>query len=164
MDVLQRQGLPFGAWGDAMHTAVGELCDNAIQHGTNELGAFVAADRLEGDRVQFRLAIADLGIGIPEHIRARHPEWQDDTAAISRVLQRGVTGTGDPHRGNGFSEVLEAPVQNQLVRANSGGRIDIRSANGRVAVELFGGVVRAEGAPVAYPRRGTWITYSVITV
>lgn len=50
---------------------MGELCDNARVHGRNDLGVYVAADRVERPRRSFRLAIADLGIGIPEHIRRR---------------------------------------------------------------------------------------------
>lgn len=108
--------------------AVSELCGNALQHGRallpheHDLGAYMAADRVEGDTRQFRLAIADLGIGIPEHIRSRHPEWHDDTAAITRALDRGVTGTDDPYRGNGFAEVLDEAMRKlreQLVRAKS---------------------------------------------
>jgi anti-sigma regulatory factor (Ser/Thr protein kinase) len=143
--------------------AVSELCDNALQHGRNALGAYVAADRVDAERGEFRLAIADLGIGIPEHIRARHPEWQDDTAAIVRALQRGVTGTGDPHRGNGFAEVVD-DVSRALVRAVSSVQIEIRSAKGGVVLDLVDGRVGSRPANVERARRGTWITYTVRTI
>jgi hypothetical protein len=165
VEVLRGQARPLAAWGNALLMAVGELCENALQHGRNDLGAYyVAADRIEGNQRCFRLAIADLGIGIPEHIRARYPEWQDDTAAITQVLERGVTGTSDPHRGNGFAEVIDSAVQNELVRAASAATIDIRSAHGHVSVELIGGHVLPVGWSVERPRRGTWITYTVLTV
>jgi hypothetical protein len=163
MQVLHRQSPHLAAWGDAMLTAVGELCDNAIQHGDRAF-AYVAADRVEDDARCFRLAIADLGIGIPEHIRSQHPEWQNDTAAIGSVLQRGVTGTGDPHRGNGFAEVLEKASQDHLVQASSAATLDIRAASGRVTVEVVAGVVKPEGWTPKVSRRGTWITYTVTTV
>lgn len=163
MEILHRQSRRLAAWGDAMLTAVGELCDNAIQHGDQDF-AYVAADRVEDDVRKFRLAIADLGIGIPEHIRSQHPEWQDDTAAISSVLQRGVTGTGDPHRGNGFAEVLEKASQDHLVRANSAATLDIRAAKGRVNIQVVAGAVKPEGSTPTVPRRGTWITYTIVTV
>lgn len=161
--LLQRQTEPFGSWSDATYMAISELCDNALQHGTNDLGAYIAADRILEPRRELRLAIADLGIGIPEHIRARHPEWYDDTAAITRALVRGVSGTGDPHRGNGFAEVFEAAVQTDLVRASSGADIDIRAGKGRVGVRIFGGSEVPEPRVVRWPRRGTWITYTVTT-
>ena len=143
--------------------AISELCDNAIQHGANELGAYVIADRTNDPQPCFRMAIADLGIGIPEHIRARHPEWQDDTAAISRVLDRGVTGTGDPHRGNGYAEVLDLAHAAQLQRTQSALSLDIRSAKGRVEVALVDGSMRPTPLDTQ-PRRGTWVSYEITTV
>jgi hypothetical protein len=161
--MLQEQAGPIAQWGDALHMAIGELCDNALQHGTNPLGAYVAADRVASPRREFRLAIADLGIGIPEHIRAQHPEWQNDTAAISRALSRGVTGTGDVHRGNGFAEVLDRAVEDHLVRMGSAAQLDIRSAKGRVTVDLVGGVQTITTPATNRSRRGTWLTYTIIT-
>jgi anti-sigma regulatory factor (Ser/Thr protein kinase) len=162
-EVLAQQAAPLAIWGDAMHMAMGELCDNALQHGANDLGAYVAADRIQRGGRQFRLVVADLGIGIPEHIRAYHPEWLDDTAAIGRALVRGVTGTGDPHRGNGFAEVFDVALENQLIRQMSSALIDIRAGKGRVSVELVGGEKKV--VPMGGPgRRGTWITYTVTSI
>lgn len=163
VELLQRQTDPFGSWGDALYMAIGELCDNALQHGKNDLGGYLAADRVLDPRREMRLAIADLGIGIPEHIRAHHPEWHDDTAAITRALVRGVSGTGDPHRGNGFAEVFEAALQTDLVRSSSGADVDIRSGYGRVGVRIFGQSEVPEPRQVDQARRGTWITYTVTT-
>lgn len=163
-EVLGEQVRELAAWGGAMHMAVSELCDNAIQHGRNSLGAYVAADRVEAATREFRLAIADLGIGIPEHIRARHPEWQNDMAAIARALERGVTGTGDPLRGNGFAEVFATALENNLVRALSAAAIDIRSSKGRVVVRPVGGDKKIETPSIGRPRRGTWITYTVTSI
>jgi hypothetical protein len=163
VDLLRRQTQPFGSWGNAIHMAIGELCDNALQHGRNDLGAYMAADRILHPRRELRLAIADLGIGIPEHVRAQHPEWHDDHAAIARSLQRGVSGTGDPHRGNGFAEVFQAALRTDLARASSGADIDIRAGKGRVGVKIFGGTEIAEPRGLDRPRRGTWITYTVTT-
>jgi hypothetical protein len=163
-NLLSEQAPALATWGDAMHMAIGELCDNAIQHGVSEHGAYVAADRITEPRRQFRLVIADLGIGIPEHIRSRHPEWQDDTAAIARALERGVSGTADPYRGNGFAEVFDKALENQLATSLSAAKIDIRSAKGRVAVELVDRRTKAEPIRIDVPRRGTWIVYTVTSV
>jgi len=163
-EVLHQQAPALAAWGDPVYMAVSELCGNALQHGRDALGAYVAADRIEGERRQFRLAIADLGIGIPEHIRHRHPDWRDDTAAITRALVRGVSGTGDDYRGNGFAEVLDVALDRLLIRSRSSVSIDIRSAKGWVIVDLVDG--RQSVGPGRSPqsRRGTWITYVVETV
>jgi hypothetical protein len=144
--------------------AVSELCGNALQHGRHELGAYVAADRVTGDRREFRLAVADLGIGIPEHIRHRHPDWHDDTAAITSALVRGVTGTKDPQRGNGFAEVFGEALDRLLVRTLSAVSVDIRSGAGRVVVDLVDGRMNADRGSVGRSRRGTWITYTVTTI
>lgn len=164
VDLLHHQTDPLGSWGDAMHMAIGELCGNALQHGANDLGAYMAADRILKPRREMRLAIADLGIGIPEHIRTHHPEWHDDSAAISRALQRGISGTGDPHRGNGFAEVFDSAMRTDLVRSSSGADVDIRAGKGHVGVRIHGGTEIAEERRFGRPRRGTWITYTVTTV
>jgi hypothetical protein len=164
VELLQQQAASLAHWGNATHMAIGELCDNALLHGRNELGAYIAADRITEPQPQLRLAIADLGIGIPEHIRSQHPEWQDDTAAITRAIERGVSGTGDPSRGNGFSEVFNEALETDLVRAQSAAHIEIRSSKGQVGVTIAGGTKTAAGAPARNPRRGTWITYTITTV
>jgi hypothetical protein len=165
VDLLHRQSEAVGVWGDAMFAAVSELCNNALEHGRNELGAYVVADRTtQRGAGQLRVAIADLGIGVPEHIRSQHPEWQDDTAAIARAIERGVSGTGNTYRGNGFSEVFDEALQTHLVKARSAAMVDIRSGRGRVSVELAGGGKRVEGHRVSRPRRGAWITYTITTI
>lgn len=163
MGMLQEQAMAFAVWSEPVHMAVSELCDNALQHGKNSLGAYVAADRVGTEMGKFRLAIADLGIGIPEHIRACYPEWQDDTSAIVNALQRGITGTGDPHRGNGFAEVVD-DISRLLVQAKSAVKIEIRSAKGGVELDLLDGRIDSRPARVERARRGTWITYTVTTI
>jgi len=164
MELLGQQVPVLASWVDPAYMAVSELCGNALQHGRNPLHAYVAADRTTGSHREFRLAIADLGIGIPEHVRARHPEWYDDTAAIVRALERGVTGTADPHRGNGFAEVFDDSLAKLMTQSSSAVTIDLRSGEGRVVVELIDGRKKAERGTVGRGRRGTWITYVVRTV
>lgn len=163
-EVLHEQAPALAAWGDPVYMAVSELCGNALQHGRHELGAYVAADRVTGDQRVFRLGVVDLGIGIPEHIRNRHPDWHDDTAAISSALVRGVTGTKDPQRGNGFAEVFDEALDRLLVRTLSAVNVDIRSGAGRVVVDLVDGRMTGDRGTVGRSRRGTWITYTVTTI
>ncbi len=172
-DMRIAEGLPSGIFGPlpSARSEAAAVLDlrrlssyHAILHGDSELGAYVAADRLDYPQPTFRLAIADLGIGIPEHIRAQHPEWQDDSGAIGRVLDRGVTGTGDRMRGNGYAEVLDQAHGAQLRRAMSALTLDVRSAKGHVRVRLVDEAVIVDPVEVTRPRRGTWISYDVVSV
>jgi hypothetical protein len=140
--------------------AVAELCDNALDHGRNPLGAYVAVRRVAEPRRQVSIAISDLGIGIPEHIRQRYPEWSDDGYAIAHATEPHVTGTGNPHRGIGFSEVLEAT----LTRALHAARMDIYSANGFCRIQTVQEQRKLEVFPAPRFRRGTWIAFDLASV
>lgn len=112
--------------GEATFMAVSELCGNAIDHGDNALGRLHRRATGQGP--------AKAGVnnhqrprgGHPEHIRQRYPEWSDDGWAIAYATEERVSGTGDPHRGFGFSAVFEAALTSSL----SAARMDILSANG----------------------------------
>lgn len=140
--------------------AVAELCDNAMDHGKNPVGAYVAVQRVTDPRRQVSIAISDLGQGIPEHIRQRYPEWSEDSAAIAHATESGITGTGDPHRGIGFSAVMEAALTASLHSA----RMDIYSANGFFRLQVVQESRKPEIFPASNYRRGTWITYDLVSV
>jgi hypothetical protein len=74
-----------------------------------------------------------------------------------------VTGTGDPERGNGFPETIEYALEQQLVQAGSAVEIDIRAASGRIGLELVDGQTKVRDGLATDPRRGTWISYTVVT-
>jgi hypothetical protein len=146
--------------GEATFQAVSELCGNAIEHGENPLGAYVAVRRVMEPRRQISVAICDLGMGIPEHIRQRYPEWDDDGFAIAQAMNEGVTGTGHPHRGIGFSSTFEAALTDSLHAA----QMDIRSASGLCRVQIVQEKQKIETIPGPKFRRGTWITYDLVSV
>ncbi|HKT83104.1 MAG TPA: ATP-binding protein [Solirubrobacterales bacterium] len=159
-EILEYQLTDVSGLGEAAFMAVAELCDNALDHGRNALGAYVAVRRFSEPRQQVAIAISDLGMGIPEHIRQKYPEWDDDGYAIARATEEHVTGTGNPHRGIGFSEVLEAALTRSLHAA----RMDIHSANGFCRIQTVQEQRKQEVFPAARFRRGTWITYDLISV
>jgi len=136
------------------------LCGNAIEHGANPLGAYVAVRRTTDPRRQISVAIGDLGMGIPEHIRQRYPEWTDDGYAIARATDEQVTGTGHPHRGIGFSSTFEAALTRHLHAA----QMDILSAEGFCRVQLVQQDRKIETFPASRFRRGTWMTYNLVSV
>lgn len=77
-ELLEYQLPDVSALGQATFMAVSELCNNAVDHGSNALGSYAAVRRVTKPRAQVSIAISDLGIGVPEHIRQRYPEWSDD--------------------------------------------------------------------------------------
>jgi len=141
-----------------LHMAIAELGDNAVSHGRNGLGIRVACS-LDDSRPEIRLAVGDLGMGIPEHIRQTHPDWGDDTAAIANAVAPGVSGTRDPHRGNGFLHILDEALTAELGAA----RLEIYSANGFLRLDI----VQASFVPTPLHaqtyKRGAWICYSLIS-
>jgi len=144
--------------GQASFMAIAELCANAIEHGRNGIGAFVAVQRVDGPRKEISVAVADLGIGIPEHLRQRFPEWADDSFVIGQAIEPRVSGTGDPHRGNGFTEIFETELSSNLHAA----RIEIYSARGAIRREMVGERRKVDPFPAPAFRRGTWISYTIV--
>ncbi|HEX6456428.1 MAG TPA: hypothetical protein VF009_07915 [Solirubrobacterales bacterium] len=159
-EILEYQLHDVSPLGHAAFMAVSELCANAIDHGENELGAFAAVRRVTEPRRQVTIAISDLGMGIPEHIRRRYPEWSDDGWAIAHATRESVSGTNDPHRGIGFSSVFEAALTTSL----HAGRMDILSANGFCRIQTVQENPKLEVLPATRFRRGTWITYDLVSV
>lgn len=159
-EILEYQLHEVSPLGHAAFMAVSELCANAIDHGENDLGAFAAVRRVTEPKRQVTIAIGDLGMGVPEHIRRRYPEWSDDGWAIAYATRESVSGTKDPHRGVGFSSVFEAALTSSL----HAGRMDILSANGFCRVQTVQQNPKVEVLPAARFRRGTWITYDLVSV
>jgi hypothetical protein len=159
-EILEYQLTDVSPLGQAAFMAVSELCDNAMDHGKNSIGAYVAVQRFAVPSRQVSIAIGDLGIGIPEHIRQRYPEWSDDSAAIAHATEPTITGTGNPQRGIGFSAVMEAALTASLHAA----RMNIYSANGFFRLQVIQESRKPEIFPASNYRRGTWITYDLVSV
>ena len=155
---VEARGKAVARLASPFHMAVGELGDNAVTHGRSDLGVRVAASIGESGRV-VEFAIGDLGVGIPNHIRQTHPEWGDDTAAIAKALETGVSGVRDPQRGNGFFHIQDAALTARL----SAAQMEIYAANGFLRLQI----VQASFVPTPLNatahKRGTWISYSLIS-
>lgn len=159
-EIMEYQLPDISFLGEATFMAVSEFCNNAVDHGANDLGAYAAVGRMTEPRRQVSIAISDLGMGIPEHIRQRYPEWSDDGWAIAHATQEGVSGTGNAHRGIGFSAMMEAALTGSL----HAGQINILSANGFCRLQNVQETPKVEVFPAARFRRGTWITYDLVSV
>jgi hypothetical protein len=158
--ILEYQLPDVSPLGQAAFMAVSELCGNAIEHGRNSLGAYAAVRRVVEPRKKVSIAISDLGMGVPEHIRQRYPEWSDDGWAIAYATKEHVSGTNEPHRGIGFSAVLEAALTSSLHAA----QMNILSASGFCRIQTVQEDRKIEVLPASRFRRGTWITFDLISV
>jgi hypothetical protein len=156
---LEARGGAVAGLGDAFHMAIAEFGDNAVSHGRSDLGLRLAAGIAGDSRRELIFAIGDLGVGIPEHIRQTNPEWGDDTAAIAKALQPGVSGVRDAQRGYGFLHIQEAALTSQL----SAARVEIYSANGFLRLEVVQGTFVPTPLNATVYKRGTWISYNVVS-
>jgi hypothetical protein len=144
---------------DAIHMAVSELCGNAVEHGQNPHGCYVAAQRYERPKPRTVLAIGDLGIGLPDHVRQRNPSLTPDERAIEEATKAGVSGAPDAgtHRGYGFHWVFEEARNTALRYA----QLEIRSGRGQYVARLNAGGELSGHSTVARHKRGTWITFEL---
>jgi anti-sigma regulatory factor (Ser/Thr protein kinase) len=143
---------------NAMHMATSELCGNAVEHGVNPLGCYVAAQRYNRPFRRTVLALGDFGIGIPRHMRQRFENLAGDRSALREAVKHGVTGTDEKHRGNGFHWVMDAAEQSLMRYAT----LDIRSGKGQLQQVLY---VDGEGLetttnPAPF-KLGTWVTFEI---
>lgn len=155
LDVITAHAKGVAALASAFHMGVSELCGNAVEHGANPTGAFIAA-QLRDDPRRLSLAVGDLGMGIPEHVRQQYPEWDHDPHAIANATQERISGTGRSDRGFGFNEVLRETLASTLNAAE----INIRSCRGHVRINIAGERVVPHGWETAY-KRGSWISYEL---
>lgn len=160
MEILEYQLHDVSALGEATFMAVSELCNNAVEHGASAAGAYAAVRRFTEPRPQVCVAICDLGIGIPEHIRQRLPELSDDSHAIAVATEPGVSGTGHAHRGRGYEAVFDAALTNAMHEA----RFTILSARGYFENRISDGRHNPVIHPASQYRRGTWIACDLVSV
>lgn len=90
-----------------MHEATAELGANVSEHSASQVGGFIAAQTFYRDQRNEHLviAVADAGIGLRESLQ-RYGTL-DDSQAISLALQRDVSGTDEPGRGQGLADLVE---------------------------------------------------------
>lgn len=142
----------------AMHMAVSELCANAVEHGENPLGCYVAAQRYERPHRRTVLAMGDLGIGIPSHMRHRFSGLRGDRTALREALKEGVTATGKDERGIGFTSVIEEAIASRMRYAT----LDIHSGKAQLQqLVVPDGTSPAVTTSSAPNKIGTWLTFEI---
>jgi anti-sigma regulatory factor (Ser/Thr protein kinase) len=143
----------------ALHFAFGELCDNATTHSGGS-PIYVAAQRYSGATsgapARLELAVADNGIGIPNHLR-RNPAYariDRDEVAIAKALQPGVSGTRE-HRGYGLHDVLFETSQ------VADGEMVVYSGKGAATAPIGEEGRRRRFKSLKSELKGTWIQVRV---
>lgn len=166
VDELGEKLVPFflahsddiAVFANAMHLGVSELCGNAVEHGANDLGCYVAAQRYERPHRRTVLALGDLGVGIPKHMRKRYRSLSSDRRALRQAVKEGITATGKPERGIGFSSLMEGALGPQMRYAT----LDIHSGNAKLKHSVregdFEPITKTWPAPY---KIGTWATFEL---
>lgn len=106
------------------------------------------------------LAIGDLGMGIPAHVRQQNPKLGPDEQAIEEATRAGVSGAqieGQASRGYGFHWVFEEARNTALSYA----QLDIRSGRGRYVARLDPAGNLSGQRRTAGNKLGTWITFEL---
>lgn len=149
---------PLAKLADAFTITVSEISDNATTHGhVHGSVAYVAAQRYKHNRCV--LAIGDLGIGIPTHIRRQLPDLNDDGDAIREATKEGQSGTGLSERGYGYQYVIEAMREQQV----PWGELRIWSGRGRFRIETQQGIqLRRRAWSVEHATSGAWIRLELL--
>lgn len=148
---------PLGSVVGAFSMTISEMCDNATTHGSSGAGAYVCAQRYSEGRCA--IAIGDLGIGIPAHMRARHGELEGhDGQVIAHATQARVSGTGDRDRGFGYQNTIDELQATELRYGNirvwsSGGRFVYRAVQGEELERM--------GMVAPYVTEGTWVSVQI---
>jgi hypothetical protein len=142
----------------AFSDTIGEISENATTHGYSSDGAaYVAAQRYPGNRCV--IAIGDLGIGIPAHVRKTQPTLRDDGDAIRVATKEGISGTGDTTRGFGFQEVIDALKEPEVAV----GDLRIWSGCGRFRFHAqHGAQVVRRAWNVDAKTEGTWVRVELV--
>ena len=142
----------------AMHMAASELCANAVEHGANPLGCYIAAQRYERPHRRTVLALGDLGVGIPKHMARQFPDLDSShRRALRKALREGVTATGKEERGIGFTCVIEEAMASRMRYAT----LDIHSGTARLQQFVFPAGPSTIWTAQAPNKIGTWLTFEI---
>jgi hypothetical protein len=107
-----------------------EMMQNAVWHGVNATGAYIAAQRFRYPQENAPhvcvVAIGDMGVGMAEHLSRGGEGRTSDALTIAHGMTDMVSGTGEEHRGHGYqvpfdiARQTEAAFVDLRVRANAG--------------------------------------------
>jgi hypothetical protein len=120
---LRRGGMKQQRYAAALTGALGEMASNAVEH-ANSPAAPIAS--FEVTTRGWSFGVTDVGRGALASLR-ENPAYSDlegEGGALELMLKEGVSRTGEPGRGLGFSSVFKALVDRRAtLRFRSGGAV-----------------------------------------
>jgi anti-sigma regulatory factor (Ser/Thr protein kinase) len=108
---------------DSLLVVLTELLTNAIDH-SGEKSCYVCAGTW-GRSKSLHLTLLDFGMGIPQKMRTRYPEYDEDVEAIKALLKKGLTTRIGLEGGRGYKFIQE------ILRRNKG-RLHIFSGKAKI--------------------------------
>ncbi len=152
-DKLASQVFRILEWDDpddakTLFRCISEAIDNVCEHSGSD-GGWAALQQYKDKRGARRVAFAvgDSGMGLRASL-TRAIEVSSDQEAISRSVERGVSGTGDSTRGEGLADLIAR------VRAR-GGHVRLWSGQASALTGKNGGLLHTRNHPFAF--EGTMI-------
>lgn len=134
---------------NALEWSLNEITDNVLNHSASAIGGVVQVITYpKKQRIEFY--VCDAGDTIPRTLRSGNPDIVDDTTALRKAIQEGVTKNFRTNQGNGLFGTFKCCEV-------SGGEFDVIS--GRVSLRHKPRELRVERAQI--PFSGTYIRASI---
>jgi hypothetical protein len=129
------QELP-GGLSASIAESIDEMALNALTHADSPVGCVVVGQAFPKTAV-LEVAVLDLGVTIRGHLARAYPDLTNDTAAIQKAFEDGVTGTrgrnrfNEPNSGAGLATLAE-------FLSATGGELAILSGSAIVCMDRSG--------------------------
>lgn len=96
---------------ESIFVVLTELLTNAIDH-SGEKSCYISAGAWGRSRYM-HVTLLDFGIGIPQKLRTRYPQYEDDCEAVRALLKKGLTTRTGLEGGRGYQFIQEILKRNR---------------------------------------------------
>lgn len=126
---------------DSLLIVLTELLTNAIDH-SGEKSCYVAAGAW-GRSHFLHVTLLDFGMGIPQKLRTRYPQYEDDREALRILLEKGLTTRVGLEGGRGYQYIQKILQKNQ-------GRLHIFSGKTKIIFKYDKGEYHYKRARIGF--------------
>lgn len=133
----------------ALEWALNEVTDNVLNHSSSPIGGILQVITYPTKR-RIEFYVSDAGETIPKTLRSGRPDILDDTIALRRAIEEGVTRNLSTNRGNGLFGTFKCCEV-------SGGAFDVLS--GSISLRHKPGEMQVKRESIPFP--GTFIRASI---